>query len=861
MTRGKPGRQSRHARFARLALAAATAAMMATLLPASSAPALGAGGLSATIRRTSHGIPHIIASDYAGIGYGYGYAFAQDDICVIADQYVTVDGERSRYFGPSGSWTFEGNGFSSNNLNSDFFFQQVIDDQRIEHMLTLAPPLGPRQEIKDGVRGYVAGYNRFLAETGVNGITDPACKGQPWVHPITEIEAYRRFYELALLASSGVAFDGIGGAAPTAAPCSLASPASMAATLKTGLHTVAIGSNAVALGSDATQSGHGILLGNPHFPWHGSERFYQAQLTIPGKLNVTGASLFGVPIILIGHTDSMAWSHTVSTAYRFTPYQLTLVPGEPTEYVVDGVPTAMTYRTMTVQVKQPDGSLQPQSRTLYRTRWGSLITSLVGLPLPWCGTTAFTMMDANESNFRYVNHFLETNMAHSSAEELQVLERNQGVPWVNTIVSDNGGNAFYADISVVPNVPDSMATGPCETVAGQATFADLRLPILDGSQSACAWKNDPDAVTPGIFGPGNLPHLFRADYTENSNDSYWLSNPHQPLQGFAKIIGDEQTARSLRTRLGLTMLEEDIYGLHGHPVQKFDRQQLQDMVFNDRQYGGELARDSAVSMCNSFPLGQAPTSAGPPVSVGNACAVLGAWDLTENLDSKGAVLWREFWSRGIGVTGGPFSTGFNATDPVNTPNTLSTADPQVQQAFGDAVSGLNNAGVPLDATLRGRQFAVRGGEKISIHGGPGDPEGTFNAINVGGFNGTDYGDIPHGSSFVQVVAFNGTPCPDAATILTYSQSTNPNSPYFADQTRMFSNKQWVTDEFCESQIMSDPNLTVTTISENTPAAVVSVLPNTGGSSPLGTLGALAAMLLAVSVATAAAAVRSRRGTS
>ncbi len=834
------------------------AAIVASALPVAGSPAASAGGLSATIRRTSHGIPHIIANDFAGVGYGYGYAFAQDDICVIADQYVTVDGQRSRYFGPTGSWTFEGNGFTSNNLNSDFFFQQVIDDHRIERLLSLAPPMGPRQEIKDGVRGYVAGYNRFLSETGADGITDPACKGQPWVHPITEIEAYRRFYELALLASSGVAFDGIGGAAPSAAPCNLASPTAMAATLKNGLHNAGIGSNAVALGSDATQSGHGILLGNPHFPWHGSERFYQAQLTIPGKLNVTGASLFGVPIILIGHTDSMAWSHTVSTAFRFTPYQLALVPGQPTQYLVDGVPTAMTSRAMTVEVKQADGSLKPESRTLYRTRWGSLITSLVGLPLPWCGTTAFTMMDANESNFRYVNHFLETNMARSSAEELQILERNQGIPWVNTIVSDAGGHAFYADISVVPNVPDSMATGSCETAAGQATFADLRLPILDGSQSACAWKNDPDAVAPGIFGPGNLPHLFRADYTENSNDSYWLSNLHQPLTGFAKIIGDEGTARSLRTRLGLTMLEEDIYGLHGHPVQKFDRQQLQDMVFNDRQYGGELTRDGAVSMCNSFPLGLAPTSAGPPVAVGAACSVLAAWDTTENLDSKGAVLWREFWSRAIGVTGGPFSTGFSPTDPVNTPNTLLAVDPQVQQAFGDAVSDLNNAGVALDATLRGRQYAVRGTEKISIHGGPGDPEGTFNAINVGGLNGTTYGDIPHGSSFVQVVAFNGTPCPDSATILTYSQSTNPNSPYFADQTRMFSNKHWVTDEFCEAQIMSDPNLAVTTLGAGVAAAATTALPNTRAVAPPGLLLQLGLILLALTVAVIGAAVTRSR---
>ena len=88
-----------------------------------------------------------------------------------------------------------------------------------------------------------------------------------------------------------------------------------------------IGSNAYALGRDATDNGRGMLLGNPHFPWDGSERFFEAQLTIPGQINVSGASLFGVPVINIGHTDHLAWSHTVSTAYRFTPFELKLVPG------------------------------------------------------------------------------------------------------------------------------------------------------------------------------------------------------------------------------------------------------------------------------------------------------------------------------------------------------------------------------------------------------------------------------------------------------------------------------------------------------------------------------------------------------
>jgi RTX calcium-binding nonapeptide repeat (4 copies)/Penicillin amidase len=49
----------------------------------------------------------------------------------------------------------------------------------------------------------------------------------------------------------------------------------------------------------------------------------------------------------------------------------------------------------------------------------------------------------------------------------------------------------------------------------------------------------------------------------------------------------------------------------------------------------------------------------------------------------------------------------------------------------------------------------------------------------------------------------------SARILTYSLSENPDSPYYADQTRMFSGKQWVKVPYCESEIAADPGLQVT----------------------------------------------------
>ena len=372
-----------------------------------------ANGLHATIRRTSHGIPHILADDFAGLGYGYGYAFAQDNICVIADTYVTVNAERSRYFGPDANYTSGGNGATQNNLNSDFFYQRIIDDGRIEALLELDPPHGPLPQIKEGVRGYVAGYNRWLAETGVANISDPACRGAEWVRPITEMDVYRRFYQLGLLASAGVAIDGIGSAQPPTLPAppspTAAEQEQMLSNLKEQLPLGGIGSNAIGLGKDATDNGRGMMLGNPHFPWDGSERFYEAQLTIPGVMNAEGGSLFGVPLVLIGHTDNLAWSHTVSTAYRFTPFEETLVPGQPTTYIYDGQQRSMKADEVIVTVKNPDGSLSTRNRTLWSTHHGPIFTSLLGQNLfPWTPATAFALGDANAGNFRYLNHFFET---------------------------------------------------------------------------------------------------------------------------------------------------------------------------------------------------------------------------------------------------------------------------------------------------------------------------------------------------------------------------------------------------------------------------------------------------------------------
>ena len=448
------------------------------------------------------------------------------------------------------------------NLDSDIFYQQIIDSGVVQR---LAQALSPAE--KQVEAGYVQGYNAYLAHVGGSaGVPDPTCRGQAWVKPTTVMDSYLRFYQLMLLNSSDLVITGIAQAAPPKAGPA-AAPQTTAAARRTGgaiaaalqARSGSLGSNAVAIGSAGTRDHRGLLLGNPHFPWIGPERFFQSQLTIPGKINVTGASLYGVPLIMIGHNQSVAWSHTVSTAFRFTPFQLTLVPGHPTQYLQNGTPVAMTPRTVTVMAKQPDGTLAPVTRTLWWTRYGPVFNNLEGIPLPWTTSQAFAFADANAGNLaRAMNTWLGIDSAATTQQVLAILQKYQGIPWVNTIATDREGLALYADVGTIPHVTDAEANA-CDTPIGKVTFAQFGLPILDGSKTSCDWENDPDAAVPGIFGPGHEPYLLRNDYVTNSNDSFWLANPHQRLVrigepvavvGVRDVVAAEEVGEVARARTG-----------------------------------------------------------------------------------------------------------------------------------------------------------------------------------------------------------------------------------------------------------------------------------------------------------------------
>ncbi len=804
------------------------------VLPALAAGARPAKRLEATIVRTRYGVPHITAPTYASLGFGFGYAFASDDICTIADSYVTVAGQRSRYFGPDATWVFSGNSTVNNNLDSDFFYTRINRSGMIERLVAAPPPAGPLPAVKQLVAGYVRGYNAYLRRTGVAHLPDPRCRGAAWVRPISAIDVYRRFQQLGSLASSGAAIDGIGSAAPTLDPTAAAAAAAQSHqaldAVATGHRTLepfplAAGSNAYGLGSAATANGMGMVLANPHFPWTGSERLYQVQLEIPGKLDVSGATLYGVPLVLIGQTRGLAWSHTVATAWRFTPYALTLAPGDPYSYMLDGQRVSMHRTTMTVLARDSSGGLTHVTRTLYDTQFGPIFTSIEGVPLAWTPGTAWALADVNATNFRFLNHFLLTDQAQSIQRYDWIERHYQGIPWVNSIAADRQGHAYYTMDGAIPFVTDAKAQECAVPAVGIALAHATGIPFLDGSRSACRWQSSPHAAAPGIFPPPLTPTLERRDFVENSNDSHWLANPRQPLEGFARVIGDERTERSLRTRLGILMVEQRLAGTDGLPGRGFTLGELAQVALSDRVYSGELWRGPLVSFCQSHPL---LLGSHGPVDVSAACPVLARWNARYSLDGVGALIFRRFTENlyasttrlPTGTASGQwlgadafFTRPFDPANPVSTPSGLNTVNPLVGRALADAVSDLRSAGIPLDAPLGSYQYVVRQGQRIPIHGGPGDPYGVFDAIDSPWDPAHGYPSVVHGSSFIAAMGFQRHGCPVAQlTLLTYSESENPDSPHDADYTRAFSAGRWEPEPFCDAQVRREAQ-SVTRVSQ------------------------------------------------
>jgi acyl-homoserine-lactone acylase len=728
----------------------------------------------AQIRRTSYGIPHIQAKDLGSLGFGEGYAHAEDHLCSVVDQVIQYRGERARYFGP---------GRNNEHITNDVAMRALRLAEDAAGGLAAHP-----QEIREWYAGYAAGFNHYLAKTGKDKIGG-WCRGADWVAPITaaDLMTIARGFVLTLPQFARAIADAVPPGSPQASNFEWPEPVRA--------------SNGWAIGRERSAAGMGMLLANPHYPWVGANRFWEKHLTIPGKLNVYGVSLLGSPGVAIGFNDSIAWTHTVSAGTRLSFYSLDLVPGKPTTYRYDGHERAMEARKVRIDVKQADGSVKALERTVWFSHYGPIIN--MNAPLRWSTTRALTVRDANFEVRNIAPQWLAMSRAKSMKEFQQAHATYQSMPWVNTIATGKEGTAWYTDSASTPNLSkealSAWMTYRMQDEWSRTLWNQRNAVLLNGSDSKFEWQ--------GLVPFAKLPQIARTDYVFNANDSYWMPNSKALITGDYSPLHGAPGMRSLRTQnndLTLSNLTPDKpAGDDG----VFTLDEIGNAILSNRGLAAERLRGELVERCRAAKLDE----------LNKACDVLAKWDGRCDLDSRGAVLFRE-WVMSFAAINEIFRVVYDPADPVGTPKGLGTGEVVINN-LKRAVQMLRAQKIPLDARLGDLQYANKPGARIPIHGGH-HLEGVMNMMHGGHSQSTlepveaptpvkgsrwltEKGyPVNHGSSFLMALEFTKQG-PRAKAFLTYSESGDPESPHFRDQTELFSRKQWRPVLFRSGDIAKD----------------------------------------------------------
>jgi acyl-homoserine-lactone acylase len=549
------------------------------------------------------------------------------------------------------------------------------------------------------------------------------------------------------------------------------------------------------------------LLASPHFAWNGAFRFYEAHLTIPGELDALGATLPGLPAIGIGNNRDVAWTHTINSSRHFVLHQLELDPADPLRYIVDGQSRALRATPISVEVRTTNGAIENVTHTIWSSEQGPLLV-WPGL-FDWTAQAAFAFGDANADNDRLLTAWWQIDRATSLAQLRAALE-TLGIPWVNTVAVDRDGTAYFGDITPVPNLPDQACIP-----APYLPLSRDGLVVLDASTSSCGLVTASGTPQAGLVPAANLPSLERRDFVQNSNDSAWQTHPAAPLVGFPSIVSIDGEPLRPRTRLGVQQIIARLRNGAAPPRDRFTTARLLETAFSNQSFHASALLDDLLALC-------AQTGAEP--SIARGCRVLRRWDRRAELTSVGYPLFRE-WRRVLDETAATrgssyWTVPFDAADPIHTPRGLRTSDPAVaalaRDALVAALARLDGAGIEPTQPWGEQQLAVRGKRRIPIHGGGGDEFGTpddefYNTIIT---RRADDGHFEpyYGTSIVLATSFAGGR-PAVRGLLAYSQSTDPSSPHYADQTERFSRKAWIDLPFTHEAIESDPALTTRVIFE------------------------------------------------
>ena len=491
------------------------------------------------------------------------------------------------------------------------------------------------------------------------------------------------------------------------------------------------GSNAWAIGPERSASGRPILVANPHLPWGDLFTWYEVQLTSP-DIDAYGATLVGAPFHGIAFNDHLGWTHTVNTHDGYDLYELTLADGG---YLWDGEVRPFETDEQTLRVRDDDGSTRDERLSVRRSVHGPVIAE--------SGDRAIAIrvvgLDAPASFEQYWQMARATNL-----DEFRAAQSRLQMPMFTTMYADRDGHIMHHFGGETPVRP-------------RGDWSTWAQPV-PGDSSEWLWR--------GVHPYDELPTVIDppTGWLQNANDPPWTTtfpaaldpNAYPPYMAPRFMhFRAQRSARMLMEDESITFDEAVAYKLS-------TRMEMADRILDD------LA--AAVGKSESQRARE-------------AMAVLEGWDRLADAESRGAVLFARF-ARELSRADAGFAEHWSEERPMATPDGF--ADPAVAAgALATAAEAVLAEHGALDVPW-GEVYRLRSGEHDHpANGGPGSL-GIFRVVNYR--PGDDGRQIAAGGdSWVGVIEF--TDPPRAVTLMSYGNSSQPDSPHNGDQLELFSNKE------------------------------------------------------------------------
>ncbi|WP_222183597.1 penicillin acylase family protein [Geminicoccus harenae] len=315
------------------------------------------------------------------------------------------------------------------------------------------------------------------------------------------------------------------------------------------------GSNAFAVAPGRSASGGALLAGDPHLELRSPGVWYLAHLEAPG-LAVTGATLPGLPFVVIGRTRQLAWSLTTTGADVQDLFVETLDPADPAAYLTPEGSRPFSVRTERITVADE----ADQVLSVRTTRHGPVISDLVDVPHPAGSVVslAWTVLDPDD---RTIRAGFRLPHAQNVAEARQVL-RDYRNPVQNFMLADAAGRIGLVVAGAVPVRRGGDGSMPVDGASGRfdwtGTIPPDELPArIDPISGSIA--NGNDRVVDDDY-----PHLvatsWEPDWRRRRIDALLAAEPVLDGDDLIRIQRDHRSGFAvelLPTLLGATGLAQE----------------------------------------------------------------------------------------------------------------------------------------------------------------------------------------------------------------------------------------------------------------------------------------------------------------